>query len=206
VLLHPAAHLPAADERQGRDPGEEEDEERGCDARGRDQREPDLDAAGPRPGCGDRRHRRQGGAVEQADDDQGEADRAETGGLLPGPAAHDGDTDRLVEASRQRHASDRGGTAGGGERQRFGPFILGEEPLPAPGLEGVGEQKEDPGGDHEDRIRICEWPAGMDEMHDRQGSRGKSAGHEDGVHTNADSARACESTSSPHAGRYRELG
>ena len=104
---------------------------------------PDLDAARARPGCSDRRHRRQRGAVEQADDDQGEADRAETGGLLPGPAAHDGDSDRLVEASRQRHASDRGGTACGGERQRFGAFILGEEPLPAPGLEGVGEQEED---------------------------------------------------------------
>ena len=206
VLLHPAAHLPATDERQARDAREEEDEERSCDTRGRDQSEADLDAARARPGCSDRRHRRQRGTVEQADDDQGEADRAETGGLLPGPAAHDGDSDRLVEASRQRHAPDRGGTACGGERQRFGAFILGEEPLPAPGLEGVGEQEEDPGGAHQDRIRIREWPAGMDEMHDRESSRGKSAGHEDGVHTNADSARACESSSSPHAGRYRELG
>src|SRR6266536_2322481 len=52
-------------------------------------------------GGGDRRHRGQGGAVEQTDDDQSEADRAQPGGLLAGAAADNRDADRLVEASRE---------------------------------------------------------------------------------------------------------
>ena len=167
MLLHPAAHLPAADERQARDAREEEDEESSCDARGRDQGEPDLDATRARPGCGDRRHRRQRGAIEQADDDQSEA-------IAPRPAVFFGPRRTTAiriassEASRQRASLRPSGTACGGERQRFGAFILGERALPAPGLEGVGEQEEDPGSSRGPDPAFARRPAGMDEMHDRE--------------------------------------
>ena len=159
-----------------------------------------------RGGSRHRRHRRQCGAVEEADDDQGQADRAEPGGLLAGAAAHDRDANRLVEAARQGNSANRGGAPCGGERQSLRALILGEEALPAPGLEGVGEEEEDPGRDHEERIGIRQGPAGMDEMKDRQRGSGQRARDEHGVDTNTDSSRGRETACSPHAGRYRELG
>ena len=164
-----------------------------------------LDAAVMRGGGGDRRHRRQGGAVEQTDDDQGEADRAEAGGLLAGAAADDRDADRLVEASRESDSTHRGGSAGSGQRQSFRALPFSEEALPAPRLEGVGKEEEDPGRDHEQRVGVGERPARMHEVQDGQRGSGKRPGDEDGVEADPESPRACESTSSPHTRRYREL-
>src|SRR5439155_18814149 len=98
--------LPAADEVHLGDPREKENEHRCRDSRGGDECEARLDTTTARSGGGDGRHRRQGSAVEQADDDQGQANRAETCRLLAGAATNDGDADRLVEASREGDATD----------------------------------------------------------------------------------------------------
>ena len=136
----------------------------------------------------DRRHRGQGGAVEQTDDDQGQADRAESGSLLAGEPSDNRDANRLVEAARQCDAADRGGTAGGRERQRLRALAFSEEPLPAPGLEGIGEEEEDAGRDHQQRVGARERPARMDEMEHGQGRGREGARHEDCVQGDADAA------------------
>ena len=87
--------------------------------------------------------------------------------FLPGRSPHDRDSDHLVETSRQRDASDRGGTAGGGERQRLRALVLGEEPLPAPGLEGVGEEEEDARRDTSSGSALASGQPEFDEMQDR---------------------------------------
>ena len=158
-----------------------------------------------RGGSSDRRHRRQGRAVEQAEDDQGEADRAEAGGLLAGAAADDRDADRLVEASRESDSTDRGGSAGSGQGQGFRALPFGEEALPAPRLEGVGEEEKDSGRDHEQRVGVGEGPARMHEVQDGQRGSGKRPGDKDRVETDPKSPRAGKTASSPHTRRYREL-
>ena len=156
-------------------------------------------------GGGDRRHRGQGGAVEQTDDNQSEADRAQAGSLLAGAAADNRDADRLVEASRESDSTNGCGSACSGERQSLRALPFGEEALPTPRLEGVGEEKEDPGRDHEQRVGVREWPSRMHEMQDGQRGSSKRPGDEDGVDADAESPRACETASSPHTRRYREL-
>src|SRR5436305_18902 len=131
---------------------------------------------------------------------------AAPGGLLARAAPHDRDADRLVEAPWESDSADRGGAACGRERQSLRAFVLGEEPLPAPRLEGVGKEEEDSGRDHEQRIGVGKRPAGVHEMEDRQRGSGQRARDEHGVDTNTDSSRGRETACSPHAGRYRELG
>src|SRR5262249_22891558 len=152
VLTQPAADLPAADEIEARDARKAQDERRSGNAGGRDEREARLDAARAGRGGGDRRHRRERGAVEQADDEQRQADRAEPRGLLAGQPADDRDADRLVEPAGERDAPDGGGAAGGGEGQRFGGLLLREGPLPAPRLEGARGEEEDDGGGDDERV------------------------------------------------------
>ena len=103
-------------------------------------------------------------------------------------ATHDGDANRLVEASRQRDAADRGCTAGGGEGQRLRALAFSEEPLPAPRLEGVGEEKEDAGRDHQERVGARKRPARMDEVQHGQRGRREGARHKDGVEGDTDAA------------------
>ena len=158
-----------------------------------------------RGGGSDRRHRRQGRAVEQAEDDQGEADRAEAGGLLAWAATDNRDADRLVEASRESDSTDRGGSAGSGQRQGFRALPFSEEALPAPRLEGVGEEEKDSGRDHEQRVGVGEGPARMHEVQDGQRGSGKRPGDKDRVETDPKSPRAGKTASSPHTRRYREL-
>src|SRR5439155_9798470 len=148
--------LPAADEIPPGDPREKENEHCCRDSRGGDECKARLDTTMARSGGGDGCHRRQGSAVEQADDDQGQANRAKTCRLLAGTATNDGDADRLVEASREGHATDGRGSACGGQRQGLRALTFRKEALPAPRLEGVGEEKKDPGGDHEERVGVCE--------------------------------------------------
>ena len=61
------------------------------------------------------------------------------------------------------------------------------------------------GGDHEERVGVRERPARMHEMQNRHGGSGKRPGDEHGVDTDTESPRACETASSPHTRRYREL-
>src|SRR5204862_243926 len=84
-----------------------------------------------------------------------------------------------AEAAGERDASDGGCTARRGEGQGLRALLFGEEPLPAPRLEGVGEEKEDARRDDEDRVGAAQRPARMHEMEHRQGGRNERAGHED---------------------------
>ena len=65
---------------------------------------------------GERRH---GDAVEQAEQEDRERDRAEARGAAT-TAPDDRDADHLVAATRQRDTADRGRATGGGERQHRG--------------------------------------------------------------------------------------
>ena len=205
MVLQPTADFPAGHEGQTRDLREEQHQQRGSHARGCDECETGLDTARMRGRRRNGRHRCQRCTVEEAHDDQGQADRAEPGGLLAGAAAYNRDADGLVEAAREGDSAHRGGAAGGGECQGLRALVLGEEALPAPGLEGVREEKEDPGCDHEQGIGVGERPAGMDEMEHGQHGSGQRAGDEDGVDCDSDSPRGREAACSPHARRYREL-
>ena len=58
----------------------------------------------------------------------------------------------------------------------------------------------------EQRISVRERPAGVDEVKNRQSCGSEGAGHEDRVDPDPEFPRASESSSSPHVGRYREIG
>ena len=133
------------------DTGHRHDQEAGADGPGACIRERD-----PREG-------RQRRAVEHADDDQAEADRAETR-LRAREAAHAGDADRVVDPAGHCNAADARRGAGKSERIGPRPNIFFEEALPAPRLEGVGDEEEGGRGADEDRIRLLQRPAVFQEM------------------------------------------
>ena len=86
--------------------------------------------------------RRQRRVVEQAEHEQAQPDRADAR-RVPGIALHDRDADRVVDPAGQRDAADARGAAGEGEGVGGRPLARLEEPLPAPRLEGVGDEEEE---------------------------------------------------------------
>ena len=80
--------------------------------------------------------------VEHPEHEQAQADRADAR-LRARVALHDGDADRVVDAAGQGDPADARGAAG--EREGVGsrPLAHLEEPLPAPRLEGVGDEEEE---------------------------------------------------------------
>ena len=105
---------------------------------------------GRRGGGAGERHER--GRVDQPEHEEGEAHGPDAGATVGRPA-DDGHADDVVEAPRQRGAGDAGSAARSTESQRLRALVRGEEPVPAVGLERVGEQEEDAGGDHDRRWR-----------------------------------------------------
>ena len=71
-------------------------------------------------------HRRQGGAVQEADEHDRQADGAEAGLRRP-EAAHDGDPDDVVEAARQRDPGHGRRASRGSERGRARTHVATEE-------------------------------------------------------------------------------
>src|SRR5207237_6023815 len=116
VLLQSLAELERRDPADARKARQEEDDERSRETRGGDERETELDAAPLGRRCGNRSRGRQRSRVQQPDDDDRQADRAEAC-RLSRQAAYDGDADHFIEASRQRNAADRRGAARWRERQ-----------------------------------------------------------------------------------------
>ena len=160
VLAEPAADAVAHDATRGRELRQERDDERGGDARDRDDEEAGANRPGVRVSRGDRRERRERGVVEHADDDRLRP-------IVPSPARVPGK--RLTQAMRTA-SSTRPGIAtppthaappANASAPAVGRSCRREEALPAPRLEGVGDEKEDSGGDDEDRVRVVQRPAAL---------------------------------------------
>ena len=112
---------------------------------------------------GDRRERRERCVVEHAEHDQAEPDGAEARAR----AREALDASRCEPRRRPgREARCRRRTPRRRRRRahRRRALVLREQPLPAPRLEGVGDEEEDRGGADEHRIRVVERPAGVHEV------------------------------------------
>ncbi len=98
-----------------------------ADSRARDDEQADAEpAADVRDERSDVGERRQGGTVEQPEQEDRKRDRPEAGPSPPA-APHDRDTDHVVAPSRQCDAADGGGAAGGGQRQDGRPLLTVEK-------------------------------------------------------------------------------
>jgi hypothetical protein len=86
-----------------------------------------------REGSSSRGEGSQGGAVDQAEHHQGEAERPHTSGTA-GIAADDRDPDDIVEPPRKCHPHDRSAPVRSREGERRRPVACCEEPAPAVGL------------------------------------------------------------------------
>jgi hypothetical protein len=173
VLADPAGEAEARDPPDAGEPGQRED-----DARGADPGHGDDDQARLQPAAdgadrgGDRGERRQRDAVEQAEQEEREGDGADAGSATAA-AADDGDAQNLVEAAGQRDAADRGGAAGGGERQHRRALVAAEQVLPAPRLRGVGAEEGHGGEPDEPEVGAMERPAGAREVPHGQAGHGQ---------------------------------
>ena len=163
VLGEPAAHPPALHERDGGDAGQECDDRGRGDSGGGDDGEAGTRRPVGRAGRGDRRHRCERRVVEQPEDDQAQAERPDAR-LRARIALHDRDADRVVDAARKGDPADTCGPARKGEGVGSRPFARVEEPLPAPGLEGVRDEEEEGCAGDEQRVGVVNRPAGADEV------------------------------------------
>ena len=194
MLLHPADEAEAADPPDPHEPRQcQHDARRGdaCD-RDHDQRGTsgarDVDDA-----RGDRRERHERGAVDQAEQEQREGNRAEARARTAA-APHDRDPQQLVEAAGQRDPADRGRTARSGEGHHRRPALAAEEPLPAPRLEAVGGEEDEAGEHHEPDVRVMDRPAVDQEVPDDEPSDGEREGDGEDV----------EKGLQPHKGTNRQ--
>jgi hypothetical protein len=177
---------------------EQQDERRGGHAGSGHDREPGTKEIGraSQPG-GHSREGRQRSAVDQAEQDEREADAADSGPVRR-HAAHDGDADDVVEAARQRDPGDRRRAAGGGEREPVWALVRREEPLPAVRLEPVGEEEQHGGQAEPEQVRVRERPAGAPEMKDGERPHDGSDRDREDVEDQPGPPRACRTKNDLH--------
>jgi hypothetical protein len=121
----------------------------------------------------------QGVAVDQAEHDQGEAERPHTSGTA-GIAADDRDPDDIVEPPGKCNPRDRGTPVRSREGERRRPVACCEEAAPAVGLQGIAKEREEPGRDEQAGVAVRERPrrvheAAANQNRQREGKRSESA-------------------------------
>jgi hypothetical protein len=120
------------------------------------------------PGYGSSKSkRRQGGAVDQAEHDEREAEHAHAG-RTGSVATDDSDSHRVVEAAGKRNADQGGAAVGGRERERLGPLLLCEELSPPVRLEPLRKDEKQSRRDQRSRMSGRKRPGRGREMTSRQ--------------------------------------